>query len=107
MPAIKASEHAREVLLEIEKVQPLSVATLYKATPSDEPPAPICACFELNCPLHVEKYAGHPDFRCEDYGEVVLLRIARANQEDKTGTLVFEECAEWLKETGEFEEMTE
>jgi hypothetical protein len=77
---------------------------MYKASPSDEPPAPICKCYEINCPEHVEKYSGHPDFRCEAYGEVVLLRMDRANQDDRIGILVCEECAEWLKDTGEFEE---
>jgi hypothetical protein len=76
---------------------------MYGAAPSDEPPAPICACFELDCPIHVEEYGGHPDFRCENYSEVVLLRIDRINQDDKTGTPVCEECAEWLKDTGKFE----
>jgi hypothetical protein len=81
---------------------------MYRATPSDNPPQePPCGCFELECPIHREKYGDHPDFRCEDYGEVVVLRIDRANQDDKTGTLVCEECAEWLIDTGMFEKATD
>jgi hypothetical protein len=29
------------------------------------------------------------------------------SQDDKTGTLVYEECAEWLKDTGKSAEMTD
>jgi len=81
---------------------------MYKTTPSDNPPQePPCGCFELGCPLHYETSGGHPDFRCEDYGEVRLLRIDRINQDDRTGTLVCEECAEWLMDTGKFEKAPE
>lgn len=81
---------------------------MYRATLSDNAPLePPCGCFELECLLHFEKYGGHPDFRCEYYGEVALLRIDRINQDDRTGTFVCEECAEWLIDTGKFEKAPE
>jgi hypothetical protein len=54
----------------------------------------------------IDAKESHPDLRCEGYVEVKLLRLDRANRDDKTGTLVCEECPEWLIEAGKFEKIT-